>query len=104
MVTWLKPNGLKIETNDSDATLKKAVELGWTLYTDDIQNDGDAGSGKPGSRQWHQTAVKGMSSKEEIVDYIKEAFNEVVSSSGRLSAVKKRALEVINAANSGSNN
>lgn len=29
MIKWLKPNGTEIETNDTKATIQRAVELGW---------------------------------------------------------------------------
>ncbi len=29
MITWTKPNGLEIETNDMPATIAKCESLGW---------------------------------------------------------------------------
>ena len=39
-IQWVKPNGTPIETNDLDATIKVAAELGWTRIEADT-NDGD---------------------------------------------------------------
>lgn len=29
MTTWIKPNGVELELNDEDATIKEAMNLGW---------------------------------------------------------------------------
>lgn len=29
MIRWIKPSGILVETNDLEATVLKAIELGW---------------------------------------------------------------------------
>lgn len=92
MTIWVKPSGLEIEINDRDESIAKAVELGWTLK----KNDGDKGSGIPGSDEWHESAILGMDSKDEIKDYCKEAGVQV-DFRGGIDIVKSKAIEAIKA-------
>lgn len=33
---WEKPNGIKLETNDEQASIDAAVSLGWTCVDEDV--------------------------------------------------------------------
>jgi len=41
---------------------------------DAFVNDGDLGSGKPGSPQWHRVQIAQMTD-EKIIEHLKEAFD-----------------------------
>jgi hypothetical protein len=90
MAIWVKPSGLEIEINDRDESIIKAVELGWVLK----RNNGDKGSGVPGSSEWHERAILGMSSKDEIKDYCND-LNVPVDFRGGIDIVKSKAIEAI---------
>lgn len=49
MIEWTKPSGSKITTNESEASIIKAVELGWTRSEEAKENDNSTSDSKRGS-------------------------------------------------------
>ena len=99
MAIWIKPSGLEIETNDRDATLEAAVCLGWKLKPEttsepDLTNDGEKGSGEPGTFEWHESAIKGCSNSDEVEEYMRSIEIEM-NASGHLRTVKKNAIQLM---------
>jgi len=114
MIYWLKPGGIVIRTNDRLETIEHCESLGWTLTDNpneeikveiDPTINADKGSGILNSYEWHESAIKGMESAEEIRDYIKE-LGFTLDVRGNLKKVRKNALYIIRSQddNSNSNN
>jgi len=93
MAIWVKPSGMEIEINDQDGNLKAAVSLGWKLK-EDIKNDGEKGSGEPGTADWHKSAVKGCANADEVGDYMQSIGIEM-NATGHLKTVKSNACKLI---------
>lgn len=51
MITWIRPSGSKIETNESDATIEYAVAAGWKLAKEAPTNDNSTTDSKRSSRK-----------------------------------------------------
>jgi len=88
MIKWLKPSGIEVETNEE--SIEAAEALGWKRV-----NDGEKGSGQPGSDQWHETAVLGMDSKEEIYQYVVAVCGEHIDLRGSISTIQKKAIKAL---------
>ena len=94
MGIWIKQSGAEIEINNDDGNIKAALGLGWKLKGDDLLNDPEKGNGEPGTMEWHMTAVKGMSSTEEIQNYM-TGLGIDMNATGNLRSVKKAACKLI---------
>lgn len=104
---WIKPSGIKIETNDRKETIKKCVEMGWEPDKDEIegsqgdskksQNDGDKGSGEFNSIEWHRSAIIAMESKEEVAEYLSEVNGKSLDKRLSLESAKQKAIQLIEA-------
>lgn len=51
MIEWIKQNGTKITTNAEEATIHKALELGWKQAKEATGNDNSATNSKLSSRK-----------------------------------------------------
>lgn len=97
-INWIKDNGQPITTNDRQATVEYAESIGWVRENEAIDPnvDGDKGSGIPGTKQWHESAIRGMSTKTEINQYLKE-LDLKVNQQGNLDTIKNKAVKAIEA-------
>lgn len=48
MAHWVKPSGVKIETNDMDVTIEYCESLGWKRNEEVATHDGDGNRIEPG--------------------------------------------------------
>jgi len=90
MITWLKPNGLQIETNDRKETIEAAERFGWKRM-----NHAKKGSGIPGTEQCHRTAILGKDSKEEIYQYVVAVCGEHIDLRGSIATIQKKAIKAL---------
>ncbi len=97
-INWIKDNGQPITTNDRQPTVDYAESIGWIRENETIDPnvDGDKGSGIPGTKEWHESAVRGMSTKSEIAEYLKE-LDLKVNQQGSLDTIKNKAVTAIEA-------
>jgi len=100
-INWIKDNGQPITTNDRQATVEYAESIGWVREneskSESVSNvDGDKGSGIPGTKEWHTSAIRGMSTKTEINQYLKE-LDLKVNQQGSLDTIKNKAVKAIEA-------
>lgn len=97
MIKWTKTNGQEIETNDLEATVEYCESLGWKRSEQEerLPTDGDKGSGKPGTMEWHRHWINDLHDKAEIADYVRELTGEKLDLRGNLKAAKTRALKMI---------
>lgn len=53
MITWIRPSGTEIETNESDATVDYAIGAGWKLKDskEAPKDDNSSTNSKRGSRK-----------------------------------------------------
>ena len=100
-INWIKDNGQPITTNDRQATIEYAESIGWARENESNSEsapnvDGDKGSGIPGTKEWHESAIRGMSTKLEIAEYLKE-LGIKVNQQGNLDTIKNKAVNAIEA-------
>ena len=95
-INWIKDNGQPITTNDRQATVEYAESIGWVRENEAIDPsvDGDKGSGVPGTKEWHESAIRGMSTKLEIAEYLKE-LGAKVNQQGSLDTIKGKAVNAV---------
>ena len=98
-INWIKDNGQPITTNDRQATIEYAESIGWVREneskSESVSNvDGDKGSGIPGTKEWHESAIRGMSTKLEIAEYLKELGTKV-NQQGSLDTIKGKAVNAV---------
>lgn len=51
MIEWTKPNGSKITINETEASIRQAVELGWTRLEEAKKDDDSTSDSKRNSRK-----------------------------------------------------
>lgn len=114
MIKWIKPSGLEITTNERSETVAYCEKLGWERAKREILHPakqdnisrsdakaavkkviGDKGWGKPGSIEWHETALYGMHDKKEIEDYVKDICGFDIDRRGGVKAVRNKAVKVL---------
>ena len=50
MITWMRPSGNKIETNESDAIIEYAINAGWEQIKEAVTDDNSTTDSKRSSR------------------------------------------------------
>tara|TARA_R110000796_G_scaffold163505_3_gene280438 strand:- start:146 stop:409 length:264 start_codon:yes stop_codon:yes gene_type:complete len=87
MITWVKPSGLQIETNDMKTTVAYCKSLGWEIISNDAEcNDPDAPLFPPYERytkaeitaeieRREGSPVGGDNKKSDLIGYL-EALDE----------------------------
>ena len=58
-------------------------------------SDGDKGSDRPGSPEWHRIAIAQLEDKEAVETYVKEVCGADIDKRGGLETVKEKALSAI---------
>lgn len=85
------------ETSDETDIIRAALGVEGTAYVD----NGDFGSGKPGSYEWAEIHLKQCKTKKDISDFFQEAVGEVLTLKRSKNDTLKEALKRLKELNYG---
>lgn len=79
------------------------LEMGWsrTWEPEEVEapiayvDDGDQGSGIPGSREWHALELAHIDTKEGVEEYVLSVNGQNIDKRGSLEKVKEKALDIL---------
>jgi hypothetical protein len=86
MITWLRPSGALIRTNDSQETIELAVSRGW------IQSD--QGKALSDETLIHIELINEIKEKEDVISYLND-LGLSIDARGGLEKVKEKAITAI---------
>ena len=97
LIEWVRVTGLPITLQNTENLNNYAKQSGWKLANDasGLSDEGDKGSGEPGSIEWHEAAIKGMSDKKEIEQYVIDVCKVDINIQGKLTTVQNKAIKAI---------
>lgn len=97
LTEWVRVTGLPITLQNTENLNNYAQQAGWNLANDDsgLPADVDKGSVEPGSIEWHESAIKGMSDKKEIEKYVIDVCKVDINIQGKLTTVQNKAIKAI---------
>jgi len=114
-ITWIRPSGRELVTNDSVETIEYAEGLGWERADKpeeevaeeeepekestgeasiDKVNPGDRGTGVPGSFEFTEAEILGCKFKKPIINLIKNLYKKNISDDMTVAKIQEQALKI----------
>jgi len=97
LIEWVRATGLPITLQNTENLNNYAKQAGWKLANVDsgLSADGDKEYFEPGSIEWHEAAIVGMSDKKEIEQYVIDVCKVDINIQGKLTTVQNKAIKAI---------
>ena len=101
LITWVRPSGREITTNNRKETIVFAENKGWKLKLDNIEPEINIETDVPVelAHARIESIINAMTDKDSIEAYVLEAKSIDLDKRGSLDTVKEKAIKALNYGN-----